>query len=90
MIKKLLIIAVALGVIGAAAGGGLYYAYPVQVTTLAAMAHNYRSFLVGASRHDNHGIERGLQSADCCALACGRGVIAERHQPETGRAITEH
>ena len=41
MIKKLLIIAVALGVIGAAAGGALYYAYPVQVTTLAAMAHNY-------------------------------------------------
>ena len=38
---KLLIIAVALGVTGAAVGGGLYLAYPVQVTTLAAMAHNY-------------------------------------------------
>ena len=31
---KLLIIAVALGVIGAAVGGGLYLAYPVQVSTL--------------------------------------------------------
>ena len=38
---KLLMIAVALGVIGAAVGGGLYLAYPVQVTTLAAMARNY-------------------------------------------------
>ena len=38
---KLLIIAVALGVTGAAVGGVLYLAYPVQVTTLAAMVHNY-------------------------------------------------
>ena len=36
---KLLIIAVALGLTGAAVGGGLYLAYPV--TTLAAMAPNY-------------------------------------------------
>ena len=41
MMYKLLIIAVALGVIGAAVGGGLYLAYPVQITTLAAMARNY-------------------------------------------------
>ena len=38
---KILIIAGALGVTGAAVGGGLYLAYPVQVTTLAGMAHNY-------------------------------------------------
>ena len=31
---KLLIIAGALGVTGAAVGGGLYLAYPVQVSTL--------------------------------------------------------
>ena len=34
---KLLIIAGALGVTGAAVGGGLYLAYPVQVTTLARL-----------------------------------------------------
>jgi hypothetical protein len=78
MMYKLLIIAVALGVIGAAVGGGLYLAYPVQITTLAAMARQLPSFLVGASRHDNHGIERGLQSPDFCGLARRRGVIAER------------
>jgi hypothetical protein len=38
---KLLIIAVALGVTGAAVAGALYLAYPVQITTLAAMARNY-------------------------------------------------
>ncbi len=32
---------VALGVIGAAVGGGLYYLYPVQVSTLAGMTRNY-------------------------------------------------
>ena len=26
---------------GAAAGGGLYFAYPVQISTFAAMARNY-------------------------------------------------
>ena len=38
---KLLIIAVALGVIGAAVGGGLYLAYPVQVSTLAGLTRNF-------------------------------------------------
>jgi alcohol dehydrogenase (cytochrome c) len=38
---KLLIIAGALGVTGAAVGGGLYLAYPVQVSTLAGMTRNY-------------------------------------------------
>ena len=41
MIKKLLIIAVALGVIGAAAGGTLYYIYPVQVSIFAGLTRNY-------------------------------------------------
>jgi len=35
------IIAVALGVIAAAVGGGLYLAYPVQVSTLGGMTRNY-------------------------------------------------
>ena len=38
---KLLIIAVALGVTGAAIGGGLYLAYPIQVPTLPDMTRNY-------------------------------------------------
>lgn len=41
MIKKLLMIAVALGVIGAAAGGTLYYIYPVQVSIFAGLTRNY-------------------------------------------------
>ena len=41
MIKKLLMIAVALGVIGAAAGGALYYFYPVQVSIFAGLTRNY-------------------------------------------------
>ena len=38
---KLLIIAVALGVPGPAVGGGLYLAYPVQVSTLAGLTRSY-------------------------------------------------
>ena len=41
MKKKLFLIAVALVVIGAATGGALYYAYPVQVSLFAAMTRNY-------------------------------------------------
>jgi alcohol dehydrogenase (cytochrome c) len=41
MIKKLLIIAGALGAIGAAAGGALYYAYPVQVSIIGGLSRNY-------------------------------------------------
>jgi alcohol dehydrogenase (cytochrome c) len=41
MKKKLLIIAGALIVIGAVAAGGLYHAYPVQVSTFAGLTRNY-------------------------------------------------
>jgi alcohol dehydrogenase (cytochrome c) len=41
MKKNLFIIAGALAVIGAAVGGGLYYLYPVQVSTLGGMTRNY-------------------------------------------------
>jgi len=41
MMKKLFIIACVLAVIGAAAGGALYYAYPVQVSTFAGLTRNY-------------------------------------------------
>ena len=41
MWRKLIIIAVVLGVIGAAAGGALYYVYPVQVSIFVALTRNY-------------------------------------------------
>ena len=41
MKRKLLLLACALVVIGAAAAGALYYAYPVQVSTLAGLTRNY-------------------------------------------------
>ncbi len=41
MWRKLIIIAVALGVIGAAAGGALYYFYPFQVSVFAGLTRNY-------------------------------------------------
>jgi alcohol dehydrogenase (cytochrome c) len=41
MKQKLIMIAVALVVIGAAVAGGLYLAYPVQVSTLAGLTRNY-------------------------------------------------
>ena len=39
--KKLLIIAAVLVVVGAALGGGLYLAYPVQVSTIAGLSRNF-------------------------------------------------
>jgi alcohol dehydrogenase (cytochrome c) len=41
LLLKLVGVVVALGVIGAAVGGALYYLYPVQVSTLAGMSRNY-------------------------------------------------
>ena len=81
MWRKLIIIAVVLGVIGAAAGGALYYVYPVQVSIFVGLTRNYVLSLVCTPRHDNYGIECGLQRRrGCCTLASRRGVIAERHR----------
>jgi hypothetical protein len=41
MKKKLFIVIGALAVIGAAAAGARYYAYPVQVSTLGGLTRNY-------------------------------------------------
>jgi alcohol dehydrogenase (cytochrome c) len=46
MKKKLFMIAGALVVIGAAAAGALYYAYPVQMATYAGLTRNYFISLV--------------------------------------------
>src|SRR5271170_976154 len=39
--KKLLIIAAVLVVVGGAIGGGLYLAFPVQVSTIAGLSRNF-------------------------------------------------
>jgi alcohol dehydrogenase (cytochrome c) len=39
--KKLLIIAAALVITGGVVGGGLYLAYPVQVSTFAGLSRNF-------------------------------------------------
>ena len=76
---KLLIIAVALGVIGAAVEAACTLAYGrASYHHIGRYGAQLPSFLVGASRADNHGIERDLQSPDCRGLARRRGVIAER------------
>ena len=81
MRHKLIIIAAALVVIGAAVAGALYLTYPVQVSIFAGLTRNYFFFLVCTARHDNDGIECGLQRRrGCCALAARRGAIAERRR----------
>lgn len=71
MKNKLFIIACALVVIGAAAGGVLYYHIGRHDAQLSY-------FLVGASRRHNHGIESGLQSPPGgCGLA-PRGLAERR------------
>src|SRR5262245_65373064 len=39
--KRVLVIIVVLAVIGALVGGGLYLAYPVQMSTIGGLARNY-------------------------------------------------
>ena len=87
---KLLIIAGALGVIGAAVGGGLYLAYPVQVSTLAGMTRNY---LISWSAPPGT-ITTELNAAYKAPRLLRPRLPPRRHRrtrpPETGRAITEH
>ena len=86
---KLLIIAGALGVTGAAVGGGLYLAYPVQVSTLAGMTRNY---LISWSAPPGT-ITTESNAAYKPGLLRPRLPPRRRRRtqpPETGRAITEH
>src|SRR5215831_7570994 len=39
--KRILVVIVALAVLGAVIGGGLYLAFPVQVSTIAGLTRNY-------------------------------------------------
>ena len=74
----LLIIAVALGVIGAAVGGALYLAYPVQVSTLAGMTRNYLLSWSAPPGTITTELNAAYKGRSCCAPACRRGVIARR------------
>ena len=88
---KLLIIAGALGVTGAAIGGALYLAYPVQVSTLGGSDAQLSYFLVRTSRHDNDGIELSLQRhRGRWRLRLLPSWRRRPRPPEIGRAITEH
>ena len=65
MKKKLFIIAGALIVIGAAAAGALYHAYPVQMTTYAGMTRNYFISLVapaGTVSTESNGAYKGAKA----------------------------
>ena len=75
---KLLIIAGALGVTGAAVGGGLYLAYPVQVSTLAGMTRNYLISWSAPPGTITTELNAAYKGRGCCVLACRRGVIADR------------
>jgi alcohol dehydrogenase (cytochrome c) len=68
---KLLIIAAVLGVTGAVVAGGLYFAYPVQVTTLAGMTRNY---LISWSAHPGT-ITTELNSASKTEAAAARPAV---------------
>ena len=88
MIKKLLMIAIALGVIGAATGGALYYFYPVQVSIIAGLTRNY---IVSSTPPGTTTTE--LNAAYKATEAVAASPSAERHRralPQgTGRATTE-
>ena len=88
---KLLIIAVALGVAGAAVGGGLYLAYPVQMSTLAGMTRNY--LISFSAPPGTTTTELNAAYKDAGAVAPSPAAEASHRRarpPETGRAITEH
>jgi len=72
MKKKLLIIAGALVVIGAVSAGALYYAYPVQVSTLAGLTRNYIISLaapVGAVTTESNAAYKDARAAAPAARA---------------------
>ena len=74
---KLLIIAGALVVIGAAAAGALYYAYPVQMATYAGMTRNYFISLVALA---------GTVNTELNAAYKGAGAVAPSPRAETASA----
>jgi hypothetical protein len=84
MKHKLLIIAGALGVTGAAVAGALYLAYPVQVSTLGGLTRNYFvswSAPPGATTTEVNAAYKGAVAAAPQPTADRRGVSAEHNRP---------
>ena len=75
--KKFLMIVGALAVIGVATGGGLYYAYPVQVSTLAGLTRNYIISLVAPAGSITTEMNADYRGAEAVAQAAPAEVPAE-------------
>ena len=75
--KKFLMIVGALAVIGVATGGGLYYAYPVQVSTLAGLTRNYIISLVAPAGSITTEMNADYKGAEAVAHAAPAEVPAE-------------
>jgi alcohol dehydrogenase (cytochrome c) len=75
--KKLFMILGALAVIGAAVGGGLYYAYPVQVSTLAGLTRNYVISLVAPAGSVTTELNAVYKGAETVASAAPADAPAE-------------
>jgi alcohol dehydrogenase (cytochrome c) len=95
--KKLLIIVVLLAVIGAAIGGGLYLAFPVQMSTFAGLTRNYILSLSappGTTTTESNSVYKGAEAAAAPASetppasatagdwpSCNRTVNSDRFSP---------
>ena len=86
--KKLFIIVGVLVVIGAVIGGGLYLAFPVQMSTVGGLSRNYVLSL-GHRGHDDDGIEPGVQGAGASRSSPPPTRPPRMPLPATGRATTE-
>jgi alcohol dehydrogenase (cytochrome c) len=85
--KKLLMILGGLAVIGAATGGGLYYAYPVQVSTLAGLTRNYVISLAAPAGSVTTELNAAYKDAETVASAAPADAPAE-DWPSYNRTLT--
>ena len=91
MLKKLLLLAGALIVVGGIAGGALYYLYPVQVSVYRGSDAQLLPVLVCAARHGRDGIEPGRpERRGRCPGACRRRPRRPNRAARIGRATTGH
>ena len=89
-LKKILLLVGALIVAGAAVGGGAVLRLPGPGHHIGRYGAQLSSFLVGASRHDNHGIERGLQErrGRCARSAAALAERTAADWPSYNRTLT--
>jgi hypothetical protein len=84
MWRKLIIIVCALGVAGAAAGGALYYFYPVQISTIAGLLRNYVLSLgapAGTTTTETNPDYKGAGAAGVPPVAAGFSMLAWPAKP---------